>query len=366
MKAIAIVPGTAGARIVDRPEPVVAAADEIKLRVVSVGICGTDREEVAGGRAMAPDGQTDLVIGHEMIGQVVAIGAHVTHVAVGDYAVFTVRRGCGACASCNMGRSDMCETGNYRERGIHRLDGYQAEFVVDVEANVVRIPPRLAAIGVLSEPSSIVEKAIEETLRLQHTRRPDAAVTPDWVVGRRCLVAGLGPVGLLAAMILQLRGAKVYGMDVVDADNQRAQWLQAIGGEYLDGRQVAAGQVDHDVGPMDMIVEATGVPALEFSLFDALAINGAYVLTGIPGGNRPLQVPAAELVRRLVLANQLMLGSVNAARGHFAMAVADLERAEQRWPGHLATLITHYPVAQFGALAQHPGEHTIKEVIDWT
>ena len=131
MKAIAIVPGTAGSRLVDRPEPPIAAPDDVKVRVIRVGICGTDREEVSGGRAQAPDGQRELVIGHEMLGQVVSVGSSVTSVRPGDHAAFTVRRGCGACPSCLMNRADMCQTGRYRERGIRGLDGYQTEYVVD-------------------------------------------------------------------------------------------------------------------------------------------------------------------------------------------------------------------------------------------
>ncbi|MGH9455981.1 MAG: alcohol dehydrogenase catalytic domain-containing protein, partial [Terriglobia bacterium] len=92
MKAIAIVPGTAGSRMVERPEPSIARPDEVKLRVLRVGICGTDREEVSGGRALAPKGQKELVIGHEMFGQVVGAGSAVTRVKTGDHAVFTVRR----------------------------------------------------------------------------------------------------------------------------------------------------------------------------------------------------------------------------------------------------------------------------------
>lgn len=80
MKAIAIVPGTAGARIVERPELSITAPDDVKLRVIPVGICGIDREEVSGGRAQTPDGVRELVIGHEMFGQVVSIGDSVTRV----------------------------------------------------------------------------------------------------------------------------------------------------------------------------------------------------------------------------------------------------------------------------------------------
>lgn len=116
MKAIAIVPGTTGSRIVDRPEPGITNSDEVKVKIKRVGICGTDREEVSGGRADAPEGQKELVIGHEMFGQVVEIGSSVSRVKVGDFAVFTVRRGCGQCPPCLMGRADMCQTGTASSR----------------------------------------------------------------------------------------------------------------------------------------------------------------------------------------------------------------------------------------------------------
>lgn len=366
MKAIAIVPGTPGSRVVDRPEPSISAPDEVKLRIVRVGICGTDRTEVSGGRADAPAGQKELVIGHEMFGEVAEIGSAVTRVKTGDFAVFTVRRGCAECAPCRMGRSDMCQTGKYKERGIHGLDGYQTELVVDKEEYIVRVPPELEAIGVLLEPLSIVEKAIEEMIRLQMIRLPEAAINPDWIVGRRCLVAGLGPVGLLAATVLRLRGADVYGLDVVDAASARPKWLGVIGGQYVDGRQASQFGPKGKVPPMDLILDASGVASLEFNLLDSLGRNGAYVLTGIPDGNHSLQIDAPQLVRQLVLGNQVMLGSVNAARAHFQMAVDDLSQAQLRWTGHVPALITNrYPYSQFPELVSHHPPDAIKEVIEW-
>ena len=367
MKAIAIVPGTAGSRLVDRPEPSITAPDEVKVRIIRVGICGTDREEVSGGRAQAPDGQTELVIGHEMLGEVASAGSAVTRVKPGDYAVFTVRRGCGECASCAMNRADMCQTGKYRERGIRGLDGYQTEYAVDREQYIVRVPEELEPIGVLMEPLSVVEKAIDEALNVQTVRCPDAATTPDWLHGRRCLVAGLGPVGLLAAMVLRLRGGEVYGLDVVDSNTARPKWLSGVGGQYIDGRQVPADQVEKKIGSMDFILDASGIAALEFNLLDALALNGMYVLTGIPGGDRPLQISGAELIRQLVLDNQVMLGSVNAARGHFQMAADDLGQAQLRWGALIAGLVTHrYSRDQFAGLTgPHPSD-AIKEVVEWS
>lgn len=366
MHALTIIPGKGSLQLAERPEPRLEAPDEIKVRIIRVGICGTDREQAECGRALAPVGRDDLVIGHEMFGEVIEVGDAVTRVTPGDRVVFTVRRSCGKCMPCRMFRPDMCRTGDFRERGIWGLDGFQTNFVVDREPYVVRVPDELEALGVLCEPLSVAEKAVDEVVRLQEARLPDAPSTPKWLHGRRCLVAGLGPVGLLAAMVLRLRDAEVYGLDIVDADTARPQWLARIGGQYIDGRKIAASRLDDEVGELDIIVEAAGVASLGFNLIDALAYDGAYVLTGIPGDDRTIEIPAAELMSQLVLRNQLVVGSVNAARDHFQMAVTDLHRAEAIWPGHSKTLITHrYSYTQFAEAIYGHDDSAIKSVLEW-
>jgi threonine dehydrogenase-like Zn-dependent dehydrogenase len=365
MKAIAVIPGTNTVRLVDRPEPSIAGPDEIKLRVLRVGICGTDREEAAGGRAKAPTSHDDLVLGHEVFGQVADVGRAVTAVVPGDYAVFTVRRGCGRCRSCAMNRSDMCQTELYSERGIWALDGYQTEYVVDHQQYVVRVAPELESVGVLVEPLSVAAKAISEAVHLQLTRLPDSATSLEWLSGKRCLVAGLGPIGLLAALSLRLRGGEVWGLDVVDASTSRPRWLDLIGGHYIDGRHPPDRLLDQ-AGTFDLIFEATGIASLEFDLLDALAMNGVYAVTGIPSGDRPLTISGAVLMRRLVLRNQVMVGSVNASRDHFQLAVNDLALAQTRWPGRVADLITHrHSYTDFDAALQHHGSDEIKVVLEW-
>lgn len=366
MKALAVVTGTTELKLVDRPEPSITEPDQVKVRVLCVGICGTDREEAAGGRADAPEGRKELVIGHEMLGKVLEVGDDATRVKPGDYAVFTVRRVCGGCLPCRMNRPDMCHTGDYRERGIKGLDGYQTEIVVDKERYAVRVPPEIESIGVLCEPLSVAEKAIEEAVGLQRARLPDAMATPEWLYGRRCLVAGLGPIGLLAALALRLRGAQVYGLDIVEPDTARPRWLAGIGGVYVDGRKVPPEKVDDRLGAMDLILESTGVASLEFNLLDALALNGVYVLTGIPGGDRPLNIHGAQIIRQLVLKNQVMLGSVNAARDHFQMAVDDLTHGLLLWGDHLKDLITgRFRYTDFAAALRGHDVDEIKTVVEW-
>jgi threonine dehydrogenase-like Zn-dependent dehydrogenase len=142
--------------------------------------------------------------------------------------------------------------------------------------------------------------------------------------------------------------------------------LSVIGGHYVDGRQVTPEHPIDQIGTFDVIVEATGIATLEFDLFEVLAMNGVYAVTGIAAGDRPLNVDGAKIMRQLVLRNQVVVGSVNASRDHFQLAVDDLVLAETRWPHHVADLITHrHPYADFDAAFEHHGSDEIKVVLEW-
>lgn len=365
MQALAITPGTTEIALIDRPEPKIQQPTELKVKVLQVGICGTDREEAAGGRADAPAGSTQLVIGHEMFGQVTEVGNAIKGVKPGSYGVFMVRRPCGACQPCQSDRSDMCLTGNYTERGIKGADGFQQTFVVDDAAFFLPVPKNIKHLGVLTEPTSVGEKAIDEAVRIQAARLP--GVNPDtWLQGKKTLVVGLGPIGLLAVAILRLRGADVIGLDIVDADSIRARTLVAFGGKYVDGRQVKTLDLDDKLGQIDLIFEATGVAQLEFDLIDALGINGVYVLTGIPAGDRPVTMQPGSLMQQMVLHNQVLLGSVNAGYEHYRMAIEDLEAAHRKFPEAMANIITDkHPYTDFAEALGHHSADEIKCVLEW-
>lgn len=365
MKALALVPGTTDLHLVDRPEPTLSHPTQIKMKVLQVGICGTDREEAAGGRADPPPGSRELVIGHEMFGQVTEVGSGVSSVRAGDYGVFMVRRPCGACAPCQNRRSDMCLSGNYTERGIKGADGFQQHFVVDDQDYFLGVPAAIAHLGVLAEPTSVGEKAIDEAVRMQAARLPGIQAD-TWLQGKHTLVVGLGPIGLLAAMVLRLRGAEVTGVDIVEEDSIRPSVLRAMGGKYVDGRQVKTIDLDDALGQLDLVFEATGVAQLEFDLIDALGTNGIYVLTGIPAGDRPVTMQPAYLMQQLVLKNQVILGSVNAGYDHFRQGIADLEAASRQFPGVIERIITdRHPYTDFANALAHHSSDEIKCVIEW-
>lgn len=364
MKAISITPGKGNAILKTFDEPEIQNPGEVKIKILEVGICGTDREEVLGGRADAPENTRDLIIGHEMFGRVVDTGPGVTKVSAGDYAVLSVRRGCGKCVPCLNNRSDMCYTGEYKERGIKKLHGYQAEFVVDQEQYIVKVPDHLRTVGVLAEPLSVAEKAIDEALSIQRSRLPE--IDKDWIKGKKALVAGIGAIGLLAAMILRLRGAEVFGLDIVDVSSKRPKILRNIGGEYIDTRKLQTEFIDNRFGEMDFIFESTGVAELGFNLIDALAINGIYVMTGIPRGERPVCFSGASMMTQIVLKNQLILGSVNAGPKHFEMAIKDLDLITNTWsslPDELIT--TRVGHDSFHQALDFRSEDDIKTVVMW-
>jgi len=366
MKALALTPGTTDLKLIDRDVPQISTPTQIIMKIIEVGICGTDREEAAGGRADAPTGKTELIIGHEMFGQVTQIGANVKSAKVGDYGVFMVRRPCGKCSACAARRSDMCLTGEYTERGIKMADGFQQEFVIDDEAYFVKVPQNIKHLGVLTEPTSVGAKAIDEAVRIQAARVPGSEIK-NYLQNKKALVVGLGPIGLLGVLILRLKGATVYGMDIQDETTIRPTVLKSMGGTYIDGRTVKSTDIDDKFGEFDFIFEATGVAQLEFDLIDALGINGVYVLTGIPAGNRPITMDAGGLMQQIVLKNQVLVGSVNASYQHYEESVTYLVNGFKNYPDVMDKIITdrHDYTAFADALANHTSNE-IKSVLTWS
>lgn len=366
MKAISIIPKTTTVQLKDWPEPKIAQSDEIKVKVLQVGICGTDREEVSGGRADAPKGEKELIIGHEMLSQVMEVGKNVTTVKPDDLVVISVRRGCNSCAACKMERSDMCTTGNYTERGIKGRHGFQAEFVTDQIKYVLKIPDGIKNIAVLAEPMSVVQKAVDEVHIIQTARLPYLKNQANWMEGKVALIAGLGPIGLLAAITLRLRGMQVIGIDIVPETSPRVKILSQIGGVYFNCKKNASANIEKKYPVIDIIFDAAGIAKLDFDLLEMLSINGIFVLTGVPGDQRLIDVDGSDLMRKLVLKNQVMVGSVNESLNHFAKGLQDLQKAAKKWPQVVSGMITNrFPPKDFAkAFGQHSPDE-IKAIIDW-
>jgi threonine dehydrogenase-like Zn-dependent dehydrogenase len=160
MKAVAVLPGSPdSAHLTDIAKPDVRDIPDgrgVLVRVLRVGLDGTDREINAGEYGTAPAGDEFLVLGHESLGVVDEIGTHVTELAVGDHVVARVRRA-GTSIYDLVDTPDMTTDGEYLEHGVSRVHGFLAEYYVEEPRYLIRVPDALADIAVLLEPTSIVE-----------------------------------------------------------------------------------------------------------------------------------------------------------------------------------------------------------------
>ncbi|HKV89900.1 MAG TPA: glucose 1-dehydrogenase [Thermoplasmata archaeon] len=333
MRALLVHPPQPGVRLGDTPDPT-PGPSELLVRVRECGVCGTDRDIVSGLYGRPPSGRDELILGHENLGVVEAVGPSVQGFAVGDLVVATVRRSCGICRFCLAGRSDFCESGKFTERGIGGADGYFAEKYAEHPEYVVRVPPELSKIGVLLEPLSVVEKALDEGTVVLGRREPTVGYPPEHAPS--ALVAGTGAVGLLAAFCLRARGWDVTAVDRHDG-SPTADLLGRIGARHLN---VAGGWDAVGERQFDLALEATGSADLDVRLLPTLRPNGVVVLTGIPpanGGTIPVALGA--LLRDLVLENQAIVGSVNANRSYFERGVQDLATFREKFGDAIDRLI---------------------------
>jgi threonine dehydrogenase-like Zn-dependent dehydrogenase len=343
MKAIAVYPDAKQIKLIDHPEPRLSEPSHVKIKMINVGVCGTDREIWNFEYGAPPNGSAYLITGHESFGQIIETGPRVSTVKPGDFVVPTVRRGCPEnCMSCRNSRPDFCFTGHFTERGINKAHGYMTEFVVDDERFMNVIPPALKDVAVLIEPLTITEKALLQTNLIQ-TRLHWECRADDGGADKSCrnaLVLGAGPVGILAAMAFRNLGMKTYVVARTPAPNVKADVVAGIGAEYLSSEKMTPQQIAEHIGNIDLVLEATGAAKASFDFLQVLGTNGIFIFTGVPGLGKEISVAAGTLMRNIVLKNQVVLGTVNAPRQAFENGVRDLTAFKSKWPKQVQALIT--------------------------
>lgn len=336
MRAIAVFPGKPNsAHLADLAKPSlsdVAGGRGVLVKVLRVGVDGTDREINAAEYGAAPDGYDFLVIGHEGFGQVEAVGPNVSFIRPGDFVVATVRRP-GSSLYDVVGLQDMTTDSQYFERGINLRHGYLTEYYVEDEEFVVKVPSGLREVGVLLEPMTVAQKGITQAYEIQRRMKV-------WRP-RTAAVMGSGTLGLLASLVLRLRGLQVTTFGRTRPPYLNADLLERIGARYVASTEQSITDVAAQYQGFDLIFEGTGSSAVVFESMQALARNGVLVLTSITGGGRRLEIPADRINLEFVLGNKVMVGSVNASRDNFETGVRDMSQAEAEYPGWLRQLLTH-------------------------
>ncbi len=336
MKAIAVIPGKPNsAHLREVPKPRLEDIPNgrgVLVKVLRVGVDGTDKEVNAAEYGAAPPGSDYLIMGHESFGRVEAVGPHVSELKPGDYVTATVRRP-GSSLYDRIGTYDMTTDDTYFERGINLRHGFLTECYVDEPEYIVRVPPGLKEVGVLLEPTSIAEKGITQAFEIQrrlHIWRP-----------RRAAVLGAGTLGLLATLMLRLRGLEVVTMGLTRPPYLNSCLVEELGARYFSARELSLTGASEKHGPFDLILEGTGYSPLVFEAMEVLAKNGVLVMLSVTGGDRRVEVPSDRINLGFVLGNKVAVGSVNANREYFELGVEDLSQAELEYPGWLAKLLTH-------------------------
>jgi glucose 1-dehydrogenase len=209
-----------------------------------------------------------------------AVGPNVTEVKPGDYVVATVRRP-GSSIYDLIGTNDMTTDSTYFERGINLRHGFMSEHYVDDADFIVKVPQGLKEVGVLLEPTTVVEKGIAQAYEIQRRLRV-------WRP-RRAAVMGAGTIGLLATLVLRLRGLQVTTLGLSPKPYLNSDLIEAIGAKYLSTKESPLLDAAKDHGPFDIIFEATGFSPVVFESMQALGKNGVLVLSSVTGGDRKME-----------------------------------------------------------------------------
>jgi len=335
VKAITVIPGQPdSSSLRDVPEPRLGPEDRrgVKVKVLRVGLDGTDKEINAGEYGAPPPGADYLILGHEGFGVVTDVGPEVTELRPGDLVVAIVRQP-GESLYDRIGNPDFTTDVTYHEHGINLVDGFLTEYYVEEPERLVLVPPGLRDIGVLLEPTTVVEKGINQAYEIQRRLKV-------WEP-RRAAVLGAGTIGLLAAMVMRLRGLDVTVLALEEGPYLNSELVEALGARYVSTQKVPMAEAARAYGPFDLMFEATGFSPLAFEAMGVLGKNGVLVLASVTGGDRRVEIPTDALNVGFVLGNKVMVGTVNASRRDFEASVGNLAGADARWPGWAQRLLTH-------------------------
>ncbi len=335
MQALVTEPGAADSARVEDVAEVGARPGEIPLRVLEVGVCGTDREIAHGLFGAAPEGSSRLILGHELLAVTTRDGDGFT---AGQLVTAMVRRSCGHCRACAEDSPDACFTGDYSERGIQHLDGFAREAIAESASQLIAVPSALGRLGVLAEPTSVCARALRHSAVIAG-RQP-------WRL-ERALVVGGGAIGMLATVLLRLEGVEVQTASLEPANAV----VEAVGASYVSTRETPLDQL----GSFDLVVEAAGDAQLMADSLSMLRRGGVACLIGIDGRKRKVSLDGPVLGVDAVLENRVVFGSVSAERQDWLAGLTALDRARERWQDALEQIIgLRVPLDRFAEAFAYP------------
>lgn len=272
MRALRKTSAAPGLELTDIPEPG-CGADDVKIRVMRAGICGTDLHILAwddSARAMCDT--VPFTPGHEFYGEVVEVGSDVADVRVGDRVSGEGHVVCGTCRNCRAGRRQMCK--RVRSVGVQR-DGAFAEFVVIPHYNVW-IHERDGAEEIISPELGALFDPLGNAV---HT----AMKFP--LVGEDVLITGAGPIGLMAAAVARHAGARYIA--ITDVAEHRLSMARESGSVDIavDVSQTTVRQAQRDLSMregFDVGLEISGQGSALQEMIENMNHGGKISLLGLP------------------------------------------------------------------------------------
>jgi threonine dehydrogenase-like Zn-dependent dehydrogenase len=334
MLAIASHTGSTEPQLIEVPPPAHPAAGQVLCRTLELGVCGTDRDILHSAAPWCPEGEQRLVLGHECLARIEAVGSGASDYRPGDLVVPVVRRAFPG----QTRRVDLLPFGPFTERGIYREHGFSPPLWLDRLEHLFRVPAEIADVAVLTEPLAVAEKGANEALLLTRARLCDDA----WSQAQppRVVVTGMGPIGFTAVLAAIARGWPVTMLGRDEPATFRAALVERLGGRYQPMQATDFQPADVERDGYDLCLECTGSDEVMLRAAGLVRSCGVIVWLGSMRKPQPAMHNVQSLMRDGLVRNHLHLGSVNAAPRDFADALAHLARLKQTHAAELSALIT--------------------------
>jgi len=285
--------GNLGVTDIDMPA---LAPNDVRVKTASCGLCHTDIDVLHGryGNSSFP-----VVPGHEYSGIVEEVGEAVTTVSVGDRVVVDPNVSCGHCRACRRGLRNLCET--LQAYGVTANGGFAEHSVVN-STNIVPIGDMPFNLAALAEPLGCVLNGIGEV----ETQGAANAV-----------VVGAGPIGLL--MALALKDAGIPDVSVVDINEDRLDFVKTLGLNPILSAPDTLADLERSV---DVVADATGVPAVVEGLFKLVANGGNVLFFGVCPPDSLISISPFDIFRR-----QIRIAGAHSLNHNIPEALAVLRRS---------------------------------------
>jgi threonine dehydrogenase-like Zn-dependent dehydrogenase len=334
MLAISAHYGSTEPRLIEVSSPPEPAPGQVLCRTLELGVCGTDRDILHSAAPWCPAGEDRLILGHECLARVEAVGSDVDDYRPGDLVVPVVRRAFPG----QSRRVDLLPFGPFTERGIYHEHGFSQPLWLDQPEYLFRVPSEIADLAVLTEPLAVSEKGVNEAHVLTRARLgADAWGTSN---APRVLVTGMGPIGFTAVLAAVARGWPVTMLGRDEPGTFRATLVERLGGRYQPMQATDFHPADIEKAGYDLCLECTGSDDVMLEVASLIRSCGVIVWLGSLRQPEPAMHNVQRLMRDGLVRNHLHIGCVNAAPRDFTDALSHLAQLKRTHAAELTALIT--------------------------